>query len=165
MILMVLSRDTQINIPYIDPALIENRQRIFNLSYDFCCNCLSCKFLDTARPIPSVPQSPILLKQLQDTLQAFIFPYGKINLPQAILDFNSFPRELLPLLHESYLEALSEEFSTASHEGDYKVARNTGISLLAFYALVYPPNYPQFGEIQLLIGRCSILIHIKGCTL
>lgn len=59
--------------------------------------------------------------------------------------FERLPAELYPIFHESYLPALSEQFSKTSHEGQYAEAVEAGLTLLAFYAVMYPPNYPQIG--------------------
>lgn len=59
---------------------------------------------------------------------------------------STFPRELACVLHESFMAALSEKFSEASHEGQYEVALETSSTLVSLYQLIYPPNYPQIGE-------------------
>jgi len=56
------------------------------------------------------------------------------------------PRKLLCVFHESYLANLSETFSKASHGGAHDLALDVGVTLLALYVLIYPPNYPQIGE-------------------
>ncbi len=55
------------------------------------------------------------------------------------------PADLYPLFNEVYLPQLSETFSRTSHEGKYEAALSSGRTLLAYYAIVYPPNYPQIG--------------------
>jgi SET and MYND domain-containing protein len=60
------------------------------------------------------------------------------------------PVGLSCVLREDYISGLSEEFSKASHEGDYAVALNAGLTLLALYVVVYPPNYPQIGKFWLV---------------
>lgn len=59
---------------------------------------------------------------------------------------NNCPPELYPVLDEQFLPTLSENFSRASHEGDYELALSSGRTLLALYAVLYPQNYPQIGE-------------------
>lgn len=56
------------------------------------------------------------------------------------------PIELLPVLNESYLSKLTEQFSAASHDGPFDVALDIGKVILDLYKLIYPPNYPQIGE-------------------
>ncbi len=69
-----------------------------------------------------------------------------MRIPTAPGLFERLPKELYPIFHESYLPSLSEQFSKTSHEGPYADAVETGLTLLAFYVVVYPPNYPQIGE-------------------
>ena len=56
------------------------------------------------------------------------------------------PQDLLPILTERFLSDLSEEFSKASHGGDFDTSKRAGLALLALYLLLYPRNYPQIGE-------------------
>lgn len=72
------------------------------------------------------------------------------NLPVPSLE--NLPASLRCVLHESYMEQVSERFSKASHEGDYGVAVTSGLTLLALYLLIYPKNYPQIGRSRLLWG-------------
>jgi hypothetical protein len=67
-----------------------------------------------------------------------------LELPAPSLDL---PAALQCVLHESYMEQLSEQFSKASHEGDYDISIRSGITLLALYLLIYPRNYPQIGKL------------------
>ena len=68
---------------------------------------------------------------------------GIASLPTPRLEH--LPVGLRCVLREDYLSSLSEEFSRASHEGDHAVALDTGLTLLALYVVLYPPNYPQIG--------------------
>lgn len=61
-------------------------------------------------------------------------------------DVSSFPTDLACVLHETFIAALSDQFSTSSHDGPYDVALEASSSLVALYSLIYPPNYPQIGE-------------------
>lgn len=45
------------------------------------------------------------------------------------------------------MQNLSERFSKASHEGQYEVALESGLTLLSLYMIVYPENYPQIGAL------------------
>lgn len=65
------------------------------------------------------------------------------------------PRRFAPLLHETYLPDTSELFSKASHEGDYLNALSAGLTLLAFYVVVYPTNYPQIGMHALELSKTA----------
>ena len=58
----------------------------------------------------------------------------------------STPPALYPVLREEYLTRLSSTFSESSHQGQYDLAINSGMTLLALYVLIYPSNYPQIGE-------------------
>ena len=63
-----------------------------------------------------------------------------------IRPIESTPPVLYPVLREEYLTSLSSAFSESSHEGQYNVAIDSGITLLSLYVLIYPSNYPQIGE-------------------
>jgi SET and MYND domain-containing protein len=72
------------------------------------------------------------------------------------INYRTIPNALLPLFRESYLARLSETFSSNSHEGLCDVALEAGVTLLAFYVLIYPVNYPQIGELVL----CWLLYNV-----
>jgi hypothetical protein len=59
----------------------------------------------------------------------------------------STPPALYPVLREVYLTRLSSTFSKSSHQGQYNLAIDSGMTLLALYVLIYPSNYPQIGEL------------------
>lgn len=44
------------------------------------------------------------------------------------------------------MAGISEIFSQTSHEGQYNIALESGITLLSLYILIYPINYPQIGK-------------------
>ena len=69
-----------------------------------------------------------------------------VRVPTTSGAFERLPHAIYPALHETYLPALSEAFSRTAHEGPYGDAVDTGLTLLALYVTVYPPNYPQIGE-------------------
>jgi hypothetical protein len=68
---------------------------------------------------------------------------GRTTLTPCSMD--SLPPSLRCFLHESYMQNLSERFSKASHEGQYEMALESGLTLLSLYMVVYPENYPQIG--------------------
>ena len=74
---------------------------------------------------------------------------GITSLPTTQLE--KLPAGLGCVLMEDYISSLSEEFSKASHEGVYTVAFDAGLTLLAIYVVIYPPNYPQIGKFDLLL--------------
>ena len=143
--------DSEICIPYLDPALSETRSKILEISYGFKCGCCSCTFLDSVLPLPPVPTEASDRTQLAGELRQFagIHP-GITSLPNTQLE--KLPVDLGCVLREDYISSLSEEFSRASHEGDYAVAFNAGLTLLALYVVIYPPNYPQIGKLS--FGLC-----------
>jgi SET and MYND domain-containing protein len=140
----------KICLPYIDPALYQTRQQIFNLTYGFTCTCPSCAFAEEVGPIPQPPQLPSERKSLEKSLRDFVFPSFS-NQPFALSlpskPYEAIPDNLLPVLNESFLGALSQVFSTTSHDGPYRSALDVGITILAVYGLLYPPNYPQIGAL------------------
>ncbi|PPQ69606.1 hypothetical protein CVT24_001362, partial [Panaeolus cyanescens] len=135
----------EICIPYVDPALLETRQQIFRFSYGFQCSCTSCQFLGNIGPIPKAPTDTNKINSLATQLCDFmgIDFTSDISSPPKSLD--TLPRELYPVLNETFIQTISERFSKASHEGEFQSAQSSGKTLLALYALIYPPNYPQIG--------------------
>ena len=62
-------------------------------------------------------------------------------------DYDQIPEELHMYLHESVLPACTESFGEAA--GDVEQAEkalDVGLTVLAIYTLIYPPNYPQTGK-------------------
>ncbi|KAL0570031.1 hypothetical protein V5O48_011929 [Marasmius crinis-equi] len=139
-----ISEGEEICLPYIDPALLQTRRTVFQLTYGFTCRCPSCIFLDAIGEIPEPPTDEVELQKLSKSLQEFVKVH-KDRLPLVTGDAKSFPNTLRGVLHESYLASLSERFSNAAHDGSYEVAMEAGATLTALYRLVYPPNYPQIG--------------------
>ena len=95
--------------------------------------------------IPLPPANVEELSLVAKPLREFV---GVDTLTESVLP--SRPRSTMPpalfcIFHETYLSTLSETFSKASHEGDYDLALDTGVTLLAAYIIIYPPNYPQIG--------------------
>jgi hypothetical protein len=142
-----LASACQICIPYADPALLQTRQKIFELSYGFRCTCTSCAFLARIEPFHAAPVDESSLTKLEESLRQLVFPSGQVlPLPTSGLAHADVPSEIWPLLNEAYLERLSARFSKAAHGGDYAIAEEAGMTLLAYYVLIYPPNYPQIGK-------------------
>ncbi|KAG2155164.1 uncharacterized protein EDB93DRAFT_1131585 [Suillus bovinus] len=137
----------EICIPYVDPALIESRQQIFELTYGFSCTCPSCNFISTLGSIPPLPGSEAALAKLDNALQTFCFPSPDIDDHTLLVGCSlpDLPENLHRVLRESYLSRLTDAFSKSSHEGSYHVALNVGLTVLAVYILIYPENYPQIG--------------------
>jgi len=140
----------QILIPYVDPALLETRQKMFKFTYGFTCTCASCRALDSIMP------PPIDFEDISahcTALRRHVFPAVTpdnpiIGLPDTPPDPSTFPRELQNILQEPLLAKLCELFRNASHDGPLEVAQEAGLAVLAFYVLIYPPNYPQIGTLS-----------------
>ncbi|THU87034.1 SET domain-containing protein [Dendrothele bispora CBS 962.96] len=136
--------DEEICIPYIDPALLQTRAQIFELTYGFNCNCTSCTFLGILGRIPDPPKNDPELQNLTNMLEEFVRNMGEISVLQTGQS-RGFPSQLLCVFHETFLGDLSEKFSASSHEGPYDIALKAGTTLTALYRLIYPSNYPQIG--------------------
>lgn len=151
----------------MDPALIESRQQIFELTYGFSCTCPSCNFISTLGSIPSLPVSEAALAELDNTLQTFCFPSGDIDDPTLLVGFSlpDLPENLHPVLRESYLLRLTDAFSISSHEGSYHIALDVGLTVLAVYVSIYPENYPQIGRQFCIVKILSRLTPLKGMHL
>jgi SET and MYND domain-containing protein len=135
---------TQICLPYLDPALLQSRQQIFQLTYGFECRCPSCLFFEKVGPIPSPPTDTIQRDELALKLTQFIkaTPHDGLSLTAATVPF---PNDLLAIFHESFVTYVAQTFRDASHDGPYGTALSSGETLLTLYRLIYPPNYPQIG--------------------
>lgn len=148
----------KICIPYLDPALYQTRQQIFNITYGFTCTCSSCTFAQSLGPIKYPPHPPQVLDAqdaLINSLRKFAFSSDDFSLPGALpkAPLEMIPEDLLQVLHESFLGGLTSIFSTTSHDGPFKVALDVGTTILATYVVLYPPNYPQIGAYHALEGR------------
>lgn len=145
---------TQICISYIDPALpYETRREVLNQSYGFTCECDRCRTEAELLPLPAAPSQ---LAPAELLLRDFVFPdlskSGRIlmpfssSLPLRQDNVDQFPRNILSLLDQKYLPALSEAFSSASHGGRHNEGVTKGATLLALYFVLYPGNYPLVGK-------------------
>jgi SET domain len=135
----------QVCVPYLDPALLQSRQQIFELTYGFRCTCASCQFMETLGHIPSPPSSSDELHSVAGTIREFVGVNGLSHAGLPSRPQTTIPRPLFCIFHEVYLSTLSETFSKASHEGQYDLALDSGLTLLAVYIMIYPINYPQIG--------------------
>jgi len=143
---MIIHCASQVCLPYLDPALLQSRQQMFDLTYGFRCTCSSCQFMETLGQIPSPPSSLGELRAVAVMVREFVgvnsLTYtGLPSRPQTPT-----PQPLFCVFNEAYLSTLSEAFSKASHEGQYDLALDSGLTLLAVYIMIYPANYPQIGE-------------------
>ena len=68
-----------------------------------------------------------------------------ITLPSSPVNLEIVPVDVLPVLREACLAHFCELFSKSSHDGPFEVALRVGLTVLAFYVVIYPPNYPQIG--------------------
>lgn len=101
--------------------------------------------MDPILPLPGIPTHERDLADLASQLRDFVGVHtGISSLPTP--QIHKIPLTLRCVLREDYMTKLSEEFSRTSHEGDYAPAISTGLTLLALYLIVYPPNYPQIGK-------------------
>ena len=102
--------------------------------------------METIGHIPSPPSSSDELRAVADMSRELVGvnSLSYIGLPGK--PRTNVPRPLLCIFHEEYLSTLSEAFSKASHEGQYDLALDSGLTLLAVYIMIYPANYPQIGE-------------------
>jgi len=96
---------------------------------------------------PEPPQSPDGIENIHMALRQYVGIDKTLILTPSLPmpSLADLPRELHCILHESYMEQLSDRFGKASHEGKYNIAIESGATLLALYLLVYPKNYPQIG--------------------
>lgn len=130
--------------------MYQTRQQMFSLTYGFTCTCSSCIFASEVGSIPDTPKDNTERSKLEKNIREFVFP--KLDDQPFTLKIptersHSLPKELLPVLRESFLGGLTEIFSAASHDGPYARALDVGTTILAVYCVLYPPNYPQIGKI------------------
>lgn len=137
----------QVCIPYLDPALTQSRHQVFQYTYGFICKCDSCTILRQLGEPPEPPQSPDGIENTHTTLRQYVGIDKTLTLASSLPtpSLADLPYELHCILHESYMEQLSDRFGKASHEGEYNTAIESGATLLALYLLIYPKNYPQIG--------------------
>ncbi|EPQ54614.1 hypothetical protein GLOTRDRAFT_42690 [Gloeophyllum trabeum ATCC 11539] len=157
-----VAEDEEITIPYLDPAIpLDVRQHQLQSRYGFKCNCVACTFQRKINPVPF--PSPEDLKGLEAILRQRIQLTGvhshalssRYLLPQL-------PPDLFPLLHDSYLPSLSEAFSKTSHDGEYALALEAGLTLLGLYSMIYPRNYPLIGMHALELAKTAWNASIQG---
>ncbi|KAI6014668.1 hypothetical protein EDC04DRAFT_2578659 [Pisolithus marmoratus] len=158
----------EICISYVDPALLDTRQQIFQFTYGFTCICPSCTALSIVRRTSLPPPiSEADITSLSTRLVDHVFPRVtlsdlSITLPSTLSSLTALPPSLHGALHESVLTMLTDRFSTASHEGPSDVAWESGLAVLALYVLIYPPNYPQIGLHLLELSKTAWNAHITS---
>jgi hypothetical protein len=126
--------------------LTETRQKIFEYTYGFHCECDSCRWIGGLDSIPSYPERKEDVERIGERLRAHVRIEDLIHSGSLSVPSRSIPSELTCVLGESYMTSLSGNFSKYSHEGQYDSALDAGITLTALYLLVYPRNYPQIGK-------------------
>ncbi|KAJ3556198.1 hypothetical protein NM688_g2159 [Phlebia brevispora] len=148
----------EITVPYLDPALpLETRMNALRMNYGFSCTCPLCTFQGRPGLTKSLPLASEL-GALEDVLRKYVESRSSDN--QFNVDSNrhpwaGIPNQLPALFHEAYLPQLAETFSRTSHEGDYGTALDSGRTLAAYYALIYPSNYPQIGMHALELAKTA----------
>ncbi|KAF8903151.1 hypothetical protein CPB84DRAFT_1814772 [Gymnopilus junonius] len=145
----------QICLPYLDPALLQTRQQILEISYGFKCRCPSCSFLNRAEPLPEPPIDPKELSNREIQLRNFVGFVLRTGVELPKISIETTLPALRCFLRESYMADLSNQFRDASHESQYDLAFESGITLLSLYLLVYPENYPQIGMHLLELAKTS----------
>ncbi|KAJ3715327.1 SET domain-containing protein [Lentinula raphanica] len=159
--LRAISIGDEICIPYIDPALLQTRMSVFDLTYGFTCFCPSCNVIRKMGNIPEPPKDTPDFQAVCKRLREFVGTMGPS--PLFTGDDSRFPKDLACVLHESFISTLSEQFSAASHDGQYDVALDSSASLTALYQLLYPPNYPQIGKyFARTLGNQYSFYHLIG---
>ncbi|KAI0354898.1 SET domain-containing protein [Trametes cingulata] len=153
-----ISEGEEITIPYLDPALpCQTRQEALRVNYGFECRCRLCAFQQPIQSGPPPERGSDALQDMEAELRAFALGVDarSIRVPTVPGLYECMPATLHPTFHESYLPTLSELFSKTSHEGPYVDAVEAGLTLLAWYVLVYPPNYPQIGMHALELAKTT----------
>ncbi|KAI0304357.1 hypothetical protein B0F90DRAFT_1704858 [Multifurca ochricompacta] len=114
----------------------DDRQRALAAIYGFSCSCSFCAFQKIIVPSPSDGAiSPRTKQCLLEFTRCFTSAPKLLH--DSLQDFSRIPETLYTLLAES--------FSSKSHGTEVESALPDGLTLLALYCLIYPPNYPQIG--------------------
>ncbi|KAH9042064.1 SET domain-containing protein [Lactarius pseudohatsudake] len=143
--LRTIAAGEEVCIPYVDPALpFGDRERALNIIYGFSCSCPLCQFQRAIAPLLSdrdiSPQNRQHLLEFTQCLTNVSHTHQ-----DTLQDFSEIPASLHSLFHPSVLPRLAESFSSKSHGSAPESALDDGLTLLALYRLIYPPNYPQIG--------------------
>ncbi|OCH91201.1 SET domain-containing protein [Obba rivulosa] len=145
--LYAIQEGEEITIPYLDPALpYATRREALQANYGFVCICPLCTFNETFHPESPPARGSSECEKLDIALRQFALGSEyevKVRLPTYTEHFKSMPPDLYPIWHDSFLPTLSERFSRAAHDHQFHEALSFGLTQLALYAVVYPPNYPQ----------------------
>lgn len=133
-------------MPYLDPALTQSRHQAFEYTYGFTCSCDSCTVIGRFGQAPKLADSSDATSSLGEELRNYVGIGDALGPDLPTPSLADLPTGLRCVLNELYTERISEQFSKASHEGNYSQAVLSGHTLLALYLLIYPRNYPQIGE-------------------
>ena len=82
-------------------------------------------------------------------------------------NYEEIPSDLWLFLHESVLPACTEAFGEAASDVEQAdKAIEVGLTVLAIYTLIYPPNYPQTGKpsITRREPRAELIMTSQLCT-
>lgn len=122
-------------------------------TYGFTCRCIRCVSDEKLQSsIPPAPEDTAVFVDLYPALIRFAFGAYPVvfkeleELPERCRE--PLPQELLPLKVDAHLPFLSGRFRDAAHDGDHKLAEESGLALLALYLTIYPVAYPLIGTIQ-----------------
>ncbi|KAF9475654.1 hypothetical protein BDN70DRAFT_883477 [Pholiota conissans] len=139
-----INQGEEICLTYLDPALLETREQLLEISHGFKCQCTSSLFLRRIGRLPILPSTASEISHISEGLRRFVGVESLLShLP--VKQIETIPPSLYCVLRESYMTGLSEIFSQGSHQGQYDIAIDSGMTLLSLYILVYPVNYPQIG--------------------
>ncbi|KAI8994142.1 SET domain-containing protein [Trametes punicea] len=153
-----IAEGEEIIVPYLDPALpYQTRQDALLANYGFGCRCRLCAFQRGIGPVtPPAGRGTKEFRDMEAALHAFALRSNDgrtFRIPDVPGLFESTPARLCSAFHKTYLPTVAELFSKTSHEGPFADALESGLTLLAFYVLVYPPNYPQIGMHALELSK------------
>ncbi|KXN81759.1 N-lysine methyltransferase SMYD2-B [Leucoagaricus sp. SymC.cos] len=135
----------EVCVPYLDPALTQSRRQAFQFTYGFTCGCTSCTILRGLGQASEPPHSCEERTAINSALRTYVGLGNVLGAELPMPSLADVPTALRCVLHETYMEQLSEQFSKTAHEGEYGTAVESGLTLLALYLLLYPRNYPQVG--------------------
>lgn len=92
--------------------------------------------MPTIKPPPKDPRQAVKLVEVQPLTAQELWDGTK-----------TLPDELKFVFHEDWLMMQTSVYSMYSHDGPPDSALACGELILYTYKLIYPPNYPQIGEI------------------
>ncbi|VDC04463.1 unnamed protein product [Peniophora sp. CBMAI 1063] len=154
----------EVCIPYTDPALdIESRTRGLEGQGGFTCACKLCTWQRRVMPSVARPDQETLAAHRSALLE---FAHCRFEDPPLVQDlerdYDQIPTELYPFLHESVLPSYTEAFGEAAGDTEQAdKALDVGLTVLAMYTLIYPPNYPQTAMHTLELAKVAWNAYIK----